>query len=351
VYAELAVSAASVAAVYDWANGLGFAGRLKFSEVDPLLADTVELVLGEKLFDGVLAGLGGGVGFALEVASEVIAGASGVKLGAAWGCFALSSGFANENGLVSLAGWVSGAFDAAKEKVGNFGLSLGGPVGEGMAGKSSIWGELVGEESLTSSINGIGGPAGFGGWLNRESGALCFGWLNGEAVVVGLACSVTLFVVAVKLNPPNPGPELSFFAAKRDSPGALGARVSLFGWLNPENAFDVELGVELKVDCATGATWLPPKKLNGVDLGAVDVPNGAPAASPPLEANPKLPGEGLPNDDVSVFVCCVGCPNTDVGGVSKSTPNGEPLDFGLAMSGMKSDSPSLTISSLPWSLL
>jgi hypothetical protein len=56
---------------------------LKFSEVDPLLADTVELVLGEKLFDGVLAGLGGGVGFALEVASEVIAGASGVKLGAA----------------------------------------------------------------------------------------------------------------------------------------------------------------------------------------------------------------------------------------------------------------------------
>lgn len=81
------------------------------------------------------------------------------------------------------------------------------------------------------------------------------------------------------------------------------------------------------------------------------LPNGDAAASPPLDAEPKVPGEGLPNDDVFVVVCCMGCPKIDVVGASKSVPNGEPLDFGFAVSGMNSDSPSLTISSLPWLLL
>ena len=90
---------------------------MKFSDVDPLRADGVESLLGVKLNDGVLEVFDGGgdAGFAFElageVASEVVAGASGVKLGAA--CFVLSSGFANVNGLLALAGSLSGAFGAA----------------------------------------------------------------------------------------------------------------------------------------------------------------------------------------------------------------------------------------------
>ena len=65
--------------------------------------------------------------------------------------------------------------------------------------------------------------------MKRELGALCFGWPKGEAVVAGFACSVPLVVVGVKLKPPNAGAGLSFFVAKRDSVGALGAGVSPFG--------------------------------------------------------------------------------------------------------------------------
>ena len=113
-----AISAASVAAVNDCANGLGFAGRLKFSEVDPLRADAVESLLGVKLNDGVLEVFGGDAAFALElevgeVASEVVVGASGLKLGGVCDCFVLSSGLANVNGLLDLAGSLSGAFGAA----------------------------------------------------------------------------------------------------------------------------------------------------------------------------------------------------------------------------------------------
>ena len=171
---------------------------MKFSEVDPLRGDAVASLLGVKLNDGVLECLGGDAGFALEfegegeVASEVVVGGSGLKLGVAGG-FATSSGFANangllalagsasgafgaanENGLLALAGSVSGAFDGANEKVGSAGLLLGGAVGAGdevMAGNSLTAGESFGE-SPPSSTNG---PAGFGGWLNKELGALCFG--------------------------------------------------------------------------------------------------------------------------------------------------------------------------------
>lgn len=197
------VSAESVAAVNDCANGLGFAGRLKFSEVDPLRADAVDSLLGVKLNDGVLEVLGGDAAFALElevgeVASEVVVGASGLKLGgAACDCFVLSSGLANVNGLLDLAGSLSGAFGAANvggllalivvsgafgaanvngllavagsvsvafgaanEKEGSAGLLFGGAGGEVMAGKALTGGELLGEESPASSTNG---PAGLGG--------------------------------------------------------------------------------------------------------------------------------------------------------------------------------------------
>lgn len=162
-------------------------------------------MLGVKLNDGVLECFGGDAGFALElagvgeVASEVVVGASDLKLGAACGCFALSSGFAKENGLLALAGSVSGAFcavvnrllalagsvscafGASYEKAGNAGLLLGGAAGAGgevMAGNSPTGGELLGE-SPPSSTNG---PADLKGWLNKELGALCFGWPKGEAV-------------------------------------------------------------------------------------------------------------------------------------------------------------------------
>lgn len=136
---------------------------MKFSEVDPLRADAVESALGVKLNDGVLFGLGGGEGFALDVASEVVVGASGVKLGAATcGCFVPSSGFANANEVLDLVGSVAGTVGAPKEKVGNAAFSLGAAVGTATAGKSSTRGELLGEESLPSSTNGIGGPTGLG---------------------------------------------------------------------------------------------------------------------------------------------------------------------------------------------
>jgi hypothetical protein len=252
---------------------------LKFSDVDPLRADTVESLLGVKLNDGVLEVFGGDAGFALELvgeaASEVVVGASGLKLGAA--CFVLSSGFANVNGLLALAGSLSGAFGAAdvdgmlalrisvsgafgaanengllalvgpvsvvfgaaNEKEGNAGLLLAGAGGEVMAGKALAGEESPGEESPPSSTNG---PAGLAGWLNKELGALCFGWPKGEAAGFGFVCSAALFVVGAKLKPPNAELGLSFLTAKGDSPGALGAGVSLFGWLNPENALGVEFG-------------------------------------------------------------------------------------------------------------
>lgn len=189
---------------------------MKFSEVEPLRADGVESLLGVKLNDGVLEDFGGDAGFALElelvgeVASEVVDGASGLKLGAACDCFALSSGFANvnallvlagslsgafgaanvsgllalatsvsgafgaanANGLLALAGSVSAAFGAANEKEGNAALLFAGAGGEVIVGKALTGGELLGEESPASSTNG---PAGLGGWLNKELGALCFG--------------------------------------------------------------------------------------------------------------------------------------------------------------------------------
>ena len=95
-----------------------------------------------------------------------------------------------------------------------------------MAGKALTGGESLGEVSPPSSTNG---PAGLGGWLNKELGALCFGWPNGEAVALGFVCSAALFVVCVKLKPPNPELGLSFLGAKRDSPDTLGAEGSLFG--------------------------------------------------------------------------------------------------------------------------
>jgi len=218
-----------------------------------------------KLNDGVLEVFGGDAGFALElvgeVASEVVVGASGLKLGAA--CFVLSSVFANVNGLLALAtslsgafgaanvgvlalatsvsgafgaanadgllalaGSVSAAFGAANEKEGNAGLLFGGAGGEVMAGKALTGGESLGEESPPSSTNG---PAGLGGWLNKELGALCFGWPKGEAAGFGFVCSAGLFVVGVKLKPPNPELGSSFLIAKGDSPDALGAGASLFG--------------------------------------------------------------------------------------------------------------------------
>ena len=185
---------------------------MKFSEVDPLRADTVESLLGVKLNDGVLEVFGGDAGLALElveeVASEVVVGASGLKLGAA--CLMLSSGFANVNGLLAFASSISGAFGAANvdgllalatsvsgafgaanangllalagsasvafgaanEKEGNAGLLFGSAGGEVMAGKALTEGELLGEESTPSSTNG---PVGFAGWLNKDVGALCFG--------------------------------------------------------------------------------------------------------------------------------------------------------------------------------
>lgn len=160
---------------------------MKFSEVEPLRVDAVASLLGVKLNDGVLECFGGDAGFALEfeaegeVASEVVVGGSGLRLGAACDCFALSSAFANANGLLALAGSASGAFDAANvngllalagpvscafdganENVGSAGLLLGGAVvagGEVMAGNSLTGGESLGE-SPPSSTNG---PAGFGG--------------------------------------------------------------------------------------------------------------------------------------------------------------------------------------------
>jgi hypothetical protein len=164
---------------------------LKFSEVDPLRGDTVASLLGVKLNDGVLEGFGRDAGFALELAleaagevagevevvSEVVVGASGLKLGAACG-FVLCSGFANVNGLIgladsvsgtfgaaanrllALAGAASGAFGAANEKVGNAGLSFEGAVFEVMVGKVLTGGELLGEKSPPSSTNG---PVGFAG--------------------------------------------------------------------------------------------------------------------------------------------------------------------------------------------
>jgi len=179
---------------------------LKFSEVDPLRGDAGESLLGVKLNDGVLEVLGGDAGLAMElegageVASEVEVGASGLKLGAACGCFALSSGFVKENGLLvfagsvlgafggavnrlpDLAGSVSGAFGAANEKEGSAGLLIAIAGGEVMAGNSLTGGELPGEESPPSSTNG---PAGLKGWLNKELGALGFGWPKGEAVGFG----------------------------------------------------------------------------------------------------------------------------------------------------------------------
>lgn len=187
---------------------------MKFSEVEPLRGDAAASLLGVKLNDGVLEVFGGDAGFALELAleaagkvagevevvSEVVVVASGLKLGAACACFVLSSGLANVNGLPALAGSVSGTFGAAvnrllalagaasgasgaaNDKVGNAGLMLGGAGGEVMAGKVLTGGRLLGDSSPPSSTNG---PAGFAGWLNKELGALCFGWPKGEAVGFG----------------------------------------------------------------------------------------------------------------------------------------------------------------------
>jgi hypothetical protein len=114
------VSNASMPAVYDWANGLGFAGLLRFSDTDPLRADAVvESLLGVKLNDGVLAGFGGGGSGALEDASEVVVvGAWGKKLGVAFCCFVPSSGFANGANEV-LGALAASVFGAAKENAGS----------------------------------------------------------------------------------------------------------------------------------------------------------------------------------------------------------------------------------------
>jgi hypothetical protein len=170
-------------------------------------------------------------------------------------------------------------------------------------------------------------------------GALWVGWLNGEAAVFGVVLLPAALVVCVKLKPLKPDPKLSFFVAKMDSPDALGKGASLFGWPNPKNPFDPELGVGLKVEFELAGAVFVPRKLNGVGL---DTPPGAGAASPPADEAPKVPVEGFPKNDVSVFGCCVGCPKTDVDGASKSIPNLVPLEFVFAVSGMKSDSPSLT---------
>lgn len=109
-------STASVAAVNDCANGLGFAGRLKFSEVEPLRAVGAELFPPPvKLNDGVLVAFGGGAAFAFDVASEVVVaaavGASVAKLGAAFGCVAPSSGFVNgANGVLDALGGSGSVF-------------------------------------------------------------------------------------------------------------------------------------------------------------------------------------------------------------------------------------------------
>jgi hypothetical protein len=113
------VSNASMPAVYDWANGLGFAGLLRFSEPDPLRADAVvESLLGVKLNDGVLAGFGGGRSGALDGASEVVVDVWGKKLGVASGCFVPSSGFANGANDV-LGALTTSVFGAPKENAGS----------------------------------------------------------------------------------------------------------------------------------------------------------------------------------------------------------------------------------------
>jgi hypothetical protein len=120
------VSNASMPAVYDWANGLGLAGLLRFSEPDPLRADVVvvESLLGVKLNDGVLAGFGGGGSGALEDASEdVVVGAWGKKLGVAFCCFVPSSGFANGANEV-LGALAASVFGAAKENAGSADVSF-----------------------------------------------------------------------------------------------------------------------------------------------------------------------------------------------------------------------------------
>jgi hypothetical protein len=136
------VSNASMPAVYDCANGLGFAGLLRFSEPDPLRADAVESLLGAKLNDGVFAGLGGGESDALNVASEVVVGAWGKKLGAVFDCFVPSSGFANANGANEVLGALttsgSGVFGAAKENAGSADVLFGGAGGEVNVGKSDF---------------------------------------------------------------------------------------------------------------------------------------------------------------------------------------------------------------------
>jgi hypothetical protein len=346
-------------AVYDCANGLGFAGLLRFSEPDPLRADAVESLLGAKLNDGVFAGLGGGESDALNVASEVVVGAWGKKLGAVFDCFVPSSGFANANGANEVLGALttsgSGVFGAAKENAGSAGVLFGGAGGEVNVGKSDFWGELLGGESPPSSSNGTLGPVDFGvwlkrelgalwvGWLKSELGALWVGWLKGEAAVFGAVLLPAPLVVGVRLKPLKPESKLSFFVAKIESPDAVGAEASLFGWPNPKNPFDPELGVELNVGFELAGAVFPPRKLKDVGL---DTPPDAGAASPPPGEAPNVPVDGFPKNDVSVFGCCVGCPKTDVDGASKSIPNWVPLEFVFAVSGMKSDSPSLTGSPL-----
>jgi hypothetical protein len=94
---------------------------LRFSEPDPLRAGVVESLLGAKLNDGVLAGFGGGRSVALDGASEVVVGACGKKLSAAFDCFVPSSGFANGANEVLGAFTTSGScvFGAPNENVGS----------------------------------------------------------------------------------------------------------------------------------------------------------------------------------------------------------------------------------------
>jgi hypothetical protein len=138
--------------------------------------------------------------------------------------------------------------------------------------------------------------------------------------------------VSPKLGPPNV-----------DLDGAVFVDV---GWPKPENPLNDEAGLgvvaaEVEVPPLRKLNELglsAPKLVAGAVVGAVGAPNpveasavGAPkpfdavavGAPNPVDAGPETPADGLPNENALVFGCSVGCPNTEVVGLSKSTLNGE----------------------------
>lgn len=140
----------------------------------------------------------------------------------------------------------------------------------------------------------------------------------------GLAWSATLLAVGAKLK--SAEAELAVFfssASPMLGPPKVdvdGAALVDVGRAKPENAPNDGVGFWV----AAAELGAPPlRKLKEVGFSAPKLVAGAVAATKPVDAGPGAPAEGLPNENVLVFGCSVGCPNTEVVGVSKSTPKGE----------------------------